>query len=200
MIVTTIRSRTTSVCAACVFSSQPTNSISEMKRKLSLRFLKLSLSRFACFFVWFRVRDIASIGVSSFFSPLFLRVRVDAIFSSFLFPRLVRFTHISSRFPRRFYASLRFFFLLFYIYIKKNICKLILSRERKKIRGLHSFLRLRGREEFSWGNRGCVMRGTTVRTLWRAIRGRQPPWNYRNQYFRKKRYIWIRILLLLILL
>lgn len=90
-----------------------------------LAVLKLSLSQFRfCFFMWFRVRGVALIGVNKFF---FFFIFVFALARRLFIPFLtLRSLHaralLVSRFSHRFCASLRrFFFLLFYIYMKKYI-------------------------------------------------------------------------------
>lgn len=129
--------------------------------ELSLQFLKLSLSRIACFFMWFRVRSVALIGVNSVFFLFFFLRWCDV--SSFLFSRFVRRILYSFRaFSRRFYASLRrFFFVVLHLY--KEIYKLIISRG-KRSGGCTLFSGFAGVRDFLKAI-GCVMQRMTVRTF-----------------------------------
>lgn len=176
-VVTTIRSRRIKFIVGARLRFQLSAHKLDLRNKmeLSLQFLTLSLSRIACFFMWFRVRGVVLNWrkfsfLSIFFSFFFFCVRADMrrLFIPFL---ALRMFYSFRAFSRRFYASLRsFFFVVLHLY--KEIYKLIIFSRGKRSGGCILFSGFAGVRNFLKAI-GCVMQ--RMRTLWRAIRGRQPP-------------------------
>lgn len=171
-IVTTIRSRRNQIRIAapvrgCVFSSQPTSSISETKWRncpfsfffFFFFFLEALSFSIRSLHVISRIRGVGVINWRKFISSFCVRVGATSLHSLSRASFVVRFTLVSRFFSSILRQSSSFFFFVV-LHLYKEIYKLIIARG-KRSRGVALFSQVsRGCEEsvffsFFKGNRLC---------------------------------------------